>query len=783
MHSQLASEHVYAETRSDLFQHPSTKSLPPLNSIVGQDRAQQAVHFAMSMPGKGYNIYAVGHNGLGKRTMVMRYLKFHQMANGHIFDWIYVNNFDDARFAYTIQLPAGRGASFKKELEAIITRLLTAMPLAFDNDLYYSRADKIKSQLTTKQEAALKQLNEQAQQQGINLLLTPQGDYQFVALNGEEAHTEESFATLPAAEQDRLEEAIVELEKQLRGISRQMNEWEETFVEQQQKLESEVAENVMSHQFARLEKQFSDVPKAIEYIETLRNDIVENLDVFLDDKEIHTDLAYALSGKKIPRRYQVNLLVSHGAHQFPVVVEESPSYHTLFGYVENATYKGTVVTDFTLLRSGSMHQANGGVLLMDAIKVLERPYVWDGLKKALRSRQLDFSSLEREVTLSGSLSMEPQPIPLNVKIILFGDRQTYRLLQQYDPEFTELFRVTADFEEDMERTAEGEQNYAQFISSIVNENGLNHCDRSALCRVIEYAARQAEDQFKLSLHSGEIANLLREAHYWAVQSESTLIRSKHIEQALESREMRVSRARDLMHTTYIEGAVKIDVSGERVGQVNALTVLNTGEFSFGMPSRLTATCAAGDVGVVAIERQVELSGAIHSKGVLILTAFLESLFAQQRSLPIKASLTFEQNYGGIDGDSASMAEFIALISAIANVPVQQNMAITGSMDQFGEAQAIGGVNEKVEGFVDVARSLAYEGRLAVIIPLSNARHLMLKKALRQEIEKEKLQVYTVETVFDAIELMTGMAWKGEGGIHERVVEQLSHYPGKKVDEV
>nr|WP_086937380.1 ATP-binding protein [Thaumasiovibrio occultus] len=773
MRERLNINDVYASTDPEQFAHASTKTLPRLDEIVGQSRAQQAVHFAMSMPSKGYNIYAVGHNGLGKRTMVMRYLKKHSVANGHIFDWVYVSNFDDSRLPQHIALPPGRGACFKRDFETVMSRLLTAIPLAFDNDLYYSRAEKIKSQLTTKQGVALQKVGDEAQKNNISLTLTTQGDYQFVAMNGEEAHTEESFDQLPDKEKRAIDETINQLEKQLRGISRLLNEWEDKFVEQQQKLEEEVAGNTLSHQFADFVKKYADIPAVVAFIKALQADVIENLDIFLDDKDSHTEVAYALSGKKLPRRYQINLLVSHPEYQLPIVVEESPSYHSLFGYLETATYKGTVVTDFTLLRAGSMHRANGGVLLMDANKVLERPYVWDGLKKALRSQQLDFSSLEREMTLSGSLSLEPQPIPLKVKIILFGDIQTYQLLQHYDPEFTELFRVTADFEEDMPRNLEGELQYAKFVSSIVNENGLNHCDRGALCRVIEHASRRAEDQFKLSLHSAEIANLLREAHYWSEQRSSTLIRASHIEQALESQEYRLSRARDQMMASFTEGLTTLSMSGEMVGQLNALTVLSTGEYSFGLPSRISSTCAAGEGEVIAIERDVKLSGAIHSKGVMIMSAFLAAQFAKQKVLPLKSTLTFEQSYGVVDGDSASMAETIALISAMGRIPLRQNMAITGSMDQFGNAQAIGGLNEKIEGFFDVCQQLDPENPVEVVMPRSNRRHLMLKRATREAVETGLLKIWLVDTVFDAITLFTDLEWDGSNGVRASVESQIS----------
>ncbi|MGF1734718.1 Lon protease family protein [Photobacterium satsumensis] len=743
----------------------STKNLTPLDEIVGQERAQKAVEFAMSIKEKGYNIYAIGRNGLGKRTMVLRYLNRHDPnGNGNpLYDWCYVANFEETRIPKVLKLPAGSGHAFKKDIEKLMTRLVKALPLAFDNEMYYSRSEKLKNQLTQKQESALLTLTQEAKEHSVSLSVTTTGEYQLIALNGEEPHTEETFAQLSEEDQQVFEDTINELERQLRGIVRQLTELEEEFSDKIQKLNEEVALDVVSHFIKTLKEEYKPLPEVTAYLKAMQADILENLDIFLEESEEQVALAYAALDKKMPRRYQVNVLVNQDESKFPIVVEESPNYHSIFGYVENATYKGTVFTDFSLIRPGSLHRANGGVLLMDAVKVLERPYVWDGLKRALRSRKLSVSSLEKEVTLSGTISLDPEAIPLNVKLILFGDYQTYQLLQHYDPEFSELFRVTADFEDEMNRTDESEAQYAKFISSIVNDNKMLHCDRKAIGRIIEYSSRQADDQNKLSLHSADIANLLRESNYVAKSSNATMIRANHVELALSNQEMRVSRLKDHVMQTFTNGTTLIDTDGEAVGQINALSVISTSDYQFGSPNRITATTSYGDGGVFDIERSVDLGGRIHSKGVMILSAYLASVFGRNKRIPLTTHLTFEQSYGGVDGDSASMAELCAIVSAFSQIPLRQDVAITGSMNQFGAAQPIGGVNEKIEGFFDVCGIKGRAPNQGVIIPQSNVHNLMLRKDIVDAVEKGDFKIWAIRHVTEAIEILMGQA-AGQAGL-------------------
>ncbi|MDC5756263.1 AAA family ATPase [Vibrio europaeus] len=753
----LEANQLYLSAELEKLQSKSTKELAPIDEIVGQERAQKAVEFAMSIKEKGYNIYAIGQNGLGKRTMILRYLNRHQHDEAALFDWCYVANFEDIRTPKVLKLPCGVGSKFKQDIEKLMSKLVNAMPLAFDNDLYYSRADKLKNQLATKQEAELAVITKEAKSKGISLTITTQGDYQFVAMNGEEPHTEESFEELSNKEQEYFGDTIDELEVQLRNMVRQLTEWEEAYTEKIKKLNDEVTLDVITHFIKQLKKDYSGYPVIKSYLTELQQDIVDNADIFLEQSAEQGEVATASLDKKLPRRYKVNVLVSRKNEEFPIVVEENPNYHTLFGYIETATFKGTVFTDFSLIRPGSLHKANGGVLLMDAQKVLEQPYVWDGLKRALRARQLSFTSLEKEVTLTGTVSLDPEAIPLDVKIILFGDYRTYQLLQHYDPEFSELFRVTADFEDEMTRNADSELQYAKFISSVVNDNGMLHCDRKAIARIIEHSSRLAGDQTKISLHSANIANLLRESNYVARQANSNMIRSSHVEEALSNQELRVSRLKDSVMESFINGTTLIHTHGEAVGQVNALSVLSTNEYMFGAPNRITATTCYGDGEVIDIERSVDLGGSIHSKGVMILTAYLSSVFGKTAKVPLSTTITFEQSYGGVDGDSASMAEFCAVVSAFSKQPNRQDFAITGSMNQFGESQPIGGVNEKIEGFFDVCEIKGRTNEQGVIIPRSNMHNLMLRPDIVKAVEKGEFHIWAIDHVTEAIELFTGKA--------------------------
>ncbi|ARM84935.1 Lon protease family protein [Marinobacter salarius] len=734
----------------------TTRQLEPLAEIVGQNRAQAAVRFALAMPHGGYNVYAVGRNGLGKRTMMLRYLEHHVDTENQSHDWCYVANFEEPRIPRVLQLPAGKGTELKQDMEKLMGRLMKMIPQTFDSDSFLERAEQLKNGYGKKQEDELEKVAAQAKRKKVSLNITTPGGYRLVAMNGEEPHTAESFQALTEAQRDKFENDINKLEKKLRQALRKLADWEQEYAESQQALNEETLESISGHQIDELIEKYRDMPEVVSYFEEVRKDLSESLEIFLEDNEEQAAIAYASLDKKMPRRYLVNVLVHQKTDEVPVVVEDNPTYHNLFGYVESVTFKGSVFTDFSLIRPGSIHRANGGYLLMDAIKVLEQPFVWDGLKRALRSKSIQINSLERELTLSGTISLEPEAIPLDVKIVLFGDRETWMLLQEYDPEFAELFRVTADFENEMMRTDESQLLYAKFIASLVNEKKLLHCSNKAVARVIEHSSRMAEHQDRLSLHAADIANLLRESDYWARQAGAKLIQSSHVDQALESAQYRSSRIRDQFYDSIRDGTTLVSTTGTCVGQVNALSVLSTGGFEFGLSNRITATCYYGDGGVMDIERDVKLGGNIHSKGVMILSSWLSAHFAVTDPMHLSASLTFEQNYGEVDGDSASLAELCALVSALSGLPVRQDLAITGSVNQFGEVQPIGGVNEKVEGFFSTCRLTGeLTGTQGVIVPSTNVQNLMLEQEVVQAVRNGQFAVHAVSRAEEAITLLLG----------------------------
>ncbi|KPP97923.1 Lon protease family protein [Marinobacter sp. HL-58] len=734
----------------------TTRQLEPLAEIVGQNRAQAAVRFALAMPHGGYNVYAVGRNGLGKRTMMLRYLEHHVDTENQSHDWCYVANFEEPRVPRMLRLPAGKGTELKQDMEKLMGRLMKMIPQTFDSDSFLERAEQLKNEYGKKQEDELEKVAAQARRKKVSLNITTPGGYRLVAMNGDEPHTAETFQALTEEQREKFESDINKLEKKLRQALRKLADWEQEYAESQQALNEETLEGISGHQIDELIEKYHDQPDVVAYFEAVRKDLSESLEIFLEDNEEQAAIAYASLDKKMPRRYLVNVLVHQKTDEVPVVVEDNPTYHNLFGYVESVTFKGTVFTDFSLIRPGSLHRANGGYLLMDAIKVLEQPFVWDGLKRALRSRSIQINSLERELTLSGTISLEPEAVPLDVKIVLFGDRETWMLLQEYDPEFAELFRVTADFENEMMRTDESQLLYAKFIASLVDEKKLLHCSNKAVARIIEHSARMAEHQDRLSLHAADIANLLRESDYWARQAGARLIQNTHVDQALESARYRSSRIRDQFYDSIRDGSTLVTTSGTCVGQVNALSVLSTGGFEFGLSNRITATCYYGDGGVMDIERDVKLGGNIHSKGVMILSSWLSAHFAVNDPMHLSASLTFEQNYGEVDGDSASLAEMCALVSALSGLPVRQDLAITGSVNQFGQVQPIGGVNEKVEGFYSTCKLTGeLTGTQGVIVPATNVQNLMLDQEVVQAVRAGKFTVHSVSRAEEAITLLLG----------------------------
>ncbi len=741
------------------FKFRTTADLEDLTDVVGQERAVEAIRFGIGIQREGYNLFALGLSGTGKRTTIRQFLE--QKAAGEPIpsDWIYINNFEQPHKPRAIQLPPGHGVVLREDMEGLVEELRTAIPAIFESEDYRTRRQEIEEEFKEQQEAAFGEVQKKAQERSISLIRTPVG-LAFAPLHEGEVVSPEDFQKLPEKERKKVEGEITELQEQLQETIYQVRQWERDARERTKELDREVAMFAVGHFIDELREKHTELPEVVEYLTAVQEDVIENVDEFRKTEEapmMGIPLPPSLTGELLFRRYQVNVIVDHSESEgAPVIFEEHPTFNNLIGRVEHIAQMGALVTDFNLIKPGALHRANGGYLILDARELLLQPFAWDGLKRILRSREIRIESLGQTLSLVSTVSLEPDSIPLDVKVILIGERLLYYLLYQYDPDFGELFKVEADFNQEMARTPENHLLYAQLIAMLARKNALRSFDRRAVAQIITRSARMAGDAEKLSIHLLSIADLLREADYWAGVSGNGVVRAHDVQRAIDAQIHRADRLRERVQEQIQRGTILIDTEGERVGQINGLSVLMLGNFAFGQPSRITARVRLGSGKVVDIEREVELGGPIHSKGVLILSSFLGSRYAPEYPLSLSASLVFEQSYGGVEGDSASMAELCALLSALAKVPIKQPLAVTGSVSQHGEAQPIGGVNEKIEGFFDVCKARGLTGDQGVVIPASNVQHLMLRQDVIEAVKEGQFSVYAVETVDQAIELLTGV---------------------------
>ncbi|MCW8840866.1 MAG: AAA family ATPase [Gammaproteobacteria bacterium] len=738
------------------FDFKTTAELDDLTEIIGQARAVKAVHFGINIRREGYNLYVMGPSGIGKHSMVRQYLEQKAGAQNRPDDWCYINNFEQPHKPHALRLPHGRGNELSQDMEQLIEELSTALPATFESEEYRNQIQALEEELKEQQEHAFSELAEAAAKQDIKLFRTPSG-FAFAPLRNDEVVNPEEFDKLPKEEQERLEQIVANLQEQLQTIIQHIPLWRKETREKVKKLNREMAMTAVGHLIAELKKRYADLPPVLEYLDTVEQDIVDNVKDFLKLDEVAEGYSQQQADPKTLHRYKVNnLVMNNRGDGAPVVYLDNPTYLNLVGRAEHMAQFGTLVTDFTLLKPGALHQANGGYLLVDAHKLLTHPYAWEGLKRALYSSQVNIEPLEKMLSLASTVSLEPEPIPLDIKVVILGDRLLYYLLQEYDPDFSELFKVQADFEEQIARNSENNLLLARMIATLIRKEELLPFHRDAVAQIIDYASRHVEDAEKLTTHMRSIADLLRESDYWARQEGRDVVRGEDIRHTIDEQLHRASRVREHIQESIQRGDIFIDSEGESVGQVNGLSVLTLGNHMFGQPSRITATVHIGEGNVVDIEREVEMSGPIHSKGVLILSSFIASRYAQKHPLSLSASLVFEQNYGGIDGDSASLAELCALLSAICGVSIKQSFAITGSVNQHGQVQPIGGVNEKIEGFFEVCRTRGLDGQQGVIIPAANTKNLMLHPDVVSAVREGKFSIYAVESVDQALSLLTGV---------------------------
>jgi lon-related putative ATP-dependent protease len=782
--TRLPPAQLYQHCDPSQFTFATTSELDDLAESLGQARARDAIEFGLGIRREGYNLFVLGPSGAGKQTLVRQSLAAHTSAVPPPPDWCYVHNFDAPHKPRALRLPAGSGARLRDDMRHLVQELLAAVPTAFDSDEYRAHRDQIDAEFGERQEKAFGALAEAAGAQGVALLRTPTG-FTLAPVKKGEVVGQEEFAALPEEERKRIAAAIESLQGRLEQLMRDALRWRKEQRERIRQLNREIAQYAVGSLIEELKQRYGELADVIAYLCAVERNLVDNIDEFRPGREPQPNVLGLPDGQAPTfRRYEVNLLLERrepdGA---PVVFEDHPTYQNLIGRVEHMPQLGALVTDFTLIKAGALHRANGGYLLLDAHKLLSQPFAWDALKRALRTRSIRIESLGQVFSLVSTTSLEPEAIPLDVKIVLFGERLWYHLLFAYDPDFGELFKVAVDFEDDVRRTPENHELLARLIATIARRNAAAPLDRAAVARLIEQRAREIEDSERVSTHMQSLVDLITDADFAARRAGTAIVGPNQVEEAVAAQRRRAGRLRDLVQETILRGTVLIDTDGEKTGQVNGLSVFALGNQTFAKPTRITVNTRVGDGEVIDVQREVELGGPIHSKGVLILASFLAARFSSTRPHSLRAHIVFEQTYGEVEGDSASAAELCALLSALADAPIRQSYAVTGSVNQRGEIQAIGAVNQKIEGFFDICKARGLHGGHAVLIPEANVKHLMLRADVVAAAAEGRFHVHAVRTVDEAIELLTGMpagaqARLGdfaEGSVNARVAARLREF--------
>ena len=729
-----------------------TSELQPQGSPVGQDRVVEAIAFGTGIDRAGYNLYLMGSPGVGKHYLLTRALAARAAHGATAADRCYVADFSRPERPNALALPAGRGPVLQRDMRQLVEDLLTALPAAFQSEEYRRRSQEIQDEFKRREDEVASTLGRHAGERGISLVSTPTG-FSLLPMKDGKVLSPNEFEALEEEEQSRLQESLEILKEELRRTLGRVPLWKRELRQRLRALDADVTAVTVGQLMVELEGRYNDLAEVLDYLGAVRADVVEHGPSFLPDD--------GADGPTVddPRftRYRVNLMVDNaGSQGAPVVYEDNPTYQNLVGRIEHIAQMGTLTTDFTLIRPGALHRANGGYLVLDVDKLLQQPFAWNALKRALHGEEIRIEPVGRLFGLVETVSLEPEPIPLRLKVALVGERHLYYLLKAYDPDFGPLFSVVADFNEDMPRGAGREMAYAQLIATLLQRDVLRPAGRAGVARAIDWAARRAGDGEKLSLHLGSLSRLLQEADYFAGRDSATRIEAAHIQQAIDAQLRRTDQLRNRLQEAILRGTLLIDTKGRQLGQVNGLVVIQAGDQVFGSPARISATARIGSGEVIDIESQADLAGAIHSKGVMILSAYLANRYARHQPLSVSASLVFEQSYGMVEGDSASLGELCALLSAIGDLSLDQSLAVTGSVNQHGQIQAVGGVNEKIEGFFDICLARGLSGHQGVVIPAANVRDLMLREDVWQAAERGEFHVYAAEHADQAMALLTNM---------------------------
>lgn len=750
----LHADRLRGSCNADQFSFETTATLDDHPGDLGQARAMEALRFGLAMGHSDYHVFVLGEAGSGKHATTFRLLR-ERAANEPVPpDLCYLHNFDEPLHPRLLTLPAGRGGVLRANMQTFIRELGPAIEAALGSDPHTERIEALQSEHKSREESALRELGQDCAQQGISLLQTADG-FVFSPTRDGEVLTPEAFDALPEDERTAIEAQVAEWSDRLSDLLNEFPGWRKALREALVRAEHDVLSPAVSHLMREMRERHADLPEVLRFFDTVVQDVldfaVDGIVVDEDEDEADSDDNSRFG------RYQVKLLVDHAASiGAPIVFENNPGYGNLIGRVEHVVQQGAQVSHFNLIRAGALHRANGGYLVVDAERLLTQPFAWEGLKRTLRAGEIRIEPPAEAQGWSGTLTLEPQAVPCSLKVVMIGDRDLYYTLMDHDPDFAELFKVAADFDDDLPRTPENEQQYARLLAMLGRNAKLLPLDRSAVARMVEEGARLAEDAARLSLQTRRLADLMREADHFARMEGRDRVGREQIEVALAARARRCDRYPTHVRESMLDGTTLIATSGARAGQINGLVVIELAGERFGHPMRISATVRLGEGDVVDIEREAELGGAIHSKGVLILSAFLAARYARHQPLSLSASLVFEQSYAPVEGDSASLAELCALLSALTQLPIEQRLAITGSVNQFGEVQVIGGVNEKIEGFFDLCVARGLDGTQGVVIPAVSARHLMLREDVVEAARGGRFHIYPVTTVDEAMTVLTGI---------------------------
>ncbi len=736
-----------------LFDFETTADAPDVAEIVGQPTAVKAVTFGVEMRQQGYNIFVLGPPGIGKRSLVELCVGKAAASGTVPADWCYVNNFDNPRRPLAISMPAGRGIKLRNDVRTLTEDLAGAIPAALESEEHRARVQAAEREAIEGYNQGVQQFADKALSQQIQLIRTPAG-FALAPMRDGQVLSPDEFEKLTPADKQQIEQKVSKLQDELQSVIEKLPPLRKEIRDKIKGLHREAIALAMGHLLNQIKERYADLPEVVKYFDAVEADILERVEEWQPTEEE--------GGLPQEHRnfsdYEINLVVDHSNTKgAPIVYEDHPSYQNLLGRVEHQPEMGALLTNFMLIKPGALHRANGGYLVIDAQRLFQQPYAWEGLKRALIARSIRIESMGEMLSLISTVSLDPEPIPFDVKVLLLGDRILYYLLFALDPDFPDLFKVNVDFEEDMQRTPDNCRRFAQIVAMVARREGHRPLNRAAVARLVEHASRLADDSEKLSTHMRSIADVLREANYAAGTQRAAVIDAKDVQTAIDAQIERSDRVRKRSIEDIARGTVLIATAGTRVAQVNGLAAIDLANFRFGHPVRITATARLGRGEVTDIEREVKLGGALHSKGVLILSSFLAARYAKDQPLSLSASLVFEQSYGAVEGDSASLAELCALLSAIGDLPMRQDLALTGSVNQFGEVQPIGAVNEKIEGFFDVCRARELTGTQGVLIPAASVKNVMLRRDVVEAAEAGIFHVFAVETVDQAMSLLTGLS--------------------------